>query len=337
MVAALTQGVDMNESYNPPIPSYNEEAARTAMADSERIAAIVRPGINQDSDHDWEDTLNKIMWTRQQEQLFAEVSRILDLDHLARLANAGRLHEPVLRRVVIDKSVSRLRRALARHMWEPKITQWLHSVLMDHLPPTYMAAYLDILQTLKSKMPALVDKMMLLRPVSSQPDLLAPVLKAAWEPCVAHKSRKLPGHAIIVIVPSSPSMNAPSSRLQRWYTLLATMANVVPIQVNLHVGSVEKQSVQSITEHMIAISRAKIQEIRNEVANRHIILVGFNAGAALALQVALVEPVNSVVCMGFAYNTANGVRGSPDDRILDLTTPVMFVLGQNSARSRYVL
>lgn len=324
----------MNESYNPPIPSYNEEAARVAMGETERIASISRSGINQDSDHDWEDTLNKAAWSREQDQLFSAVSRILDLDHLARLANAGRLHEPVLRRVVIDKSVARLRRALARYLWEPKITQWLHSVLMDHLPPTYMAAYLDILQTMKSKMPALVDKMMLLRPVSSQPELLAPVLKPSWEPCVAHKSRKLPGNAIIVIVPSTPHMNAPTARLQRWYTLLATMANVVPIQVNLHVGAAEKQSVQSITEHMIAISRAKIQEIRNEVANRHIILVGFNAGAALALQVALVETVNSVVCMGFAYNTTNGVRGNPDDRVLDLTTPVMFVLGQNSARSR---
>lgn len=304
------------------------------MGESERVAMVKRPGINQDSDHDWEDTLNKTMWSRDQDELFSAVTRILDLDHLARLANVGRLHEPVLRRVVIDKSVARLRRSLARYQWEAKLTQWLHSVLIDHLPPYYMAAYLDILQTMKSKMPALVDKMMLLRPVSSQPDLFAPVLKPSWEPCIAHKSRKLPGQAIIVIVPSSPAMSAPSTRLKRWYTLLATMANVVPIQINLHVGSVEKQSVQSVTEHMIAISRAKIQEIRNEVANRHIILVGFNAGAALALQVALVEPVNSVVCMGFAFHTMNGTRGAPDDRVLDLITPVMFVLGQNSARSR---
>lgn len=49
---------------------------------------------------------------------------------------------------------------------------------------------------------------------------------------------------------------------------------------------------------------------------------------------ALTENVNSIICMGFAYNTMNGVRGAPDDRILDITTPVLFVLGQNSARSR---
>lgn len=137
-----------------------------------------------------------------------------------------------------------------------------------------------------------------------------------------------------MIVPSSPVMTAPTSRMQRWYSLFRTMANIVPVQMNILGTVMQKHSLQSVTEHMISISRAKIQEIRNEVPNRQIILVGFNAGASLALQVALVESVNCVVCMGFSYNTVNGVRGAPDDRILDITTPVLFVQGQNSARSR---
>lgn len=82
------------------------------------------------------------------------------------------------------------------------------------------------------------------------------------------------------------------------------------------------------------MSRAKIQKIRNQSPNRHIILAGFDAGAAIALQVALVERVNSIVCLSFAFNTLNGVRGMPDDRILDITTPVLFVIGQNAQRSR---
>lgn len=82
------------------------------------------------------------------------------------------------------------------------------------------------------------------------------------------------------------------------------------------------------------MTRAKIQEIRNQIPNRHIILAGCNAGAAIALQVALVETVNSIVCLGFAFNTLFGVHGEPDDRILDLTTPVLFVIGQNAQRSR---
>lgn len=112
------------------------------------------------------------------------------------------------------------------------------------------------------------------------------------------------------------------------------MANVVPIQMNIVGKLIQHQPIQTVAEQMIAVSRAKIQEIRHESSNRHIILVGFNAGAAVALQVALVENVNSVICIGFAFNTLNGARGQPDDKILDLTTPVMFVLGQNSERSR---
>lgn len=40
------------------------------------------------------------------------------------------------------------------------MTQWLHSVLIDNLPRPYLSAYIDALQTLKAKVPTLVDKMM---------------------------------------------------------------------------------------------------------------------------------------------------------------------------------
>lgn len=102
----------------------------------------------------------------------------------------------------------------------------------------------------------------------------------------------------------------------------------------LAANALHKQPIDQVAEHIVSISRAKIQELRTEQPSRHIILIGFNAGAALALQIALAENVNSIVCMGFAYNTVNGVRGAPDDHILDITTPIMFVIGQNSARSR---
>lgn len=84
---------------------------------------------------------------------------------------------------------------------------------------------------------------------------------------------------------------------------------------------------------MVAVTRAKIQDVRQEAPNRPIILVGFNAGAALAIQIGLVEAVSSIVCLGFAYNTVNGTRGAPDDHITGVTAPVLFVIGQMSART----
>lgn len=140
----------------------------------------------------------------------------------------------------------------------------------------------------------------------------------------------MPNQPVILIVPSGPSSGHISPRHQKFYALFASMASVVPVQC--HVLGLNKQGLPYITEQLMSVTRAKIQEIRAETSSRPIILLGFNAGAALALQIAHVESVTCVVCMGFAYNTVHGVRGAPDDRILDITTPILFVVGQNSAK-----
>lgn len=323
--------IDLEESYNPPIPSYNEEGAKSAMLESETVTRAVR-NLNAE-DVDWEEKINKIGWTVQQIRLFSKITKLLDMDRLARLTIADKQHEPVHRRMVIDKSVGRMRQALASVSWDPRLTQWIHGLLMESLPPSYLAAYIDILQTLKAKLPNLVDKMIFGRPLNINQELLGPVLKKPWEPVVAHKNRKLPGQPYIVVVPSGPNLSSPSSRLQKWYALFATMASVVPITMPPQGGNQHRQSVQTVSEQMVAVTRAKIQDVRQEAPNRPIILVGFNAGAALAIQIGLVEAVSSIVCLGFAYNTVNGTRGAPDDHITGVTAPVLFVIGQMSART----
>lgn len=264
--------------------------------------------------------------------LYRQVANILDYDQLARLAVSGRQNEGIIRRCSVDKSVSRMRAALAAVHWDIQLTQWLHGLLSENLPPSYMASYLDILQTLRAKVPTLVEKMLAARPVSFNADYTQAVTKRPWGANVPTKQRKLPGQSpVIVVIPSSvysPSQQT-SSRMKRWFSLLNTMANVIPIQ-----NAPRQPSLEHVTEQLVAATRTKIQELRSELPNRHIILVGINAGAAIALQVALVETVSSIVCMGFAYNTLKGVRGAPDDRILDITIPILFVLGDNSARSR---
>lgn len=271
-------------------------------------------------------------WSKQQLGLFRQVANILDYDQLARLAIVGKPNEGVIRRCSVDKSVSRIRLALASVQWDVRLTQWLHNLLSDSLPPSYMASYLDLLQSLRAKVPTLVDKMIAGRPVSFNQDYLQAITKRPWGANVPTKQRKLPGQQpVIVIIPSSvysPSQ-PPSSRLKRWFSLFSTMTTVVPIQ-----HAPRQPSLEHVSEQLVAATRSKIQELRAEMPNRNIVLAGINTGAAIALQVALVETVSSIVCLGFAYNTLKGVRGSPDDRVLDITTPILFVLGENSARSR---
>ena len=116
-------------------------------------------------------------------------------------------------------------------------------------------------------------------------DLLAPILRRPWQPAIASKNRKLPGQPLIVVVPSAPKMSTTPSRAQKLYSLFSTMASVLPIQLNINTPSGFKQSLQSVAEQMISVTRTKLQDLRMENPNRPLILVGFNAGAALAMQV----------------------------------------------------
>lgn len=148
---------------------------------------------------------------------------------MARLANDKRQNEPVHRRVAVDKSSSRMRRALASVAWEPKTTQWLHTLLMEHLSPSYMASYLDIMQTLKTKLPTLIDKMLFSRPLNNSQELLAPVMKKRWQPEILAKSRHLAHNAIMVAVPTMPTSGPVPERMQNWYQSLASITQVVQI------------------------------------------------------------------------------------------------------------
>lgn len=155
------------------------------MEEFEKVALSVK--TTSSDDENWEDRIKKFNWTKLEHTLFDAVTNVLDQDHLARLANKDRPNEPVLRRSIIDKSVSRLRKALTKVGWSLKLIQWIHVLLMDNLSPSYMACYLDILQTLKSKVPALADRLMFGRPINQNQDILGPVLKRAWEPQVTPK------------------------------------------------------------------------------------------------------------------------------------------------------
>lgn len=81
-----------------------------------------------------------------QSRLFHRVVRVLQSDRLARLAHHSHGHEPVLRRVTVDKTARRLRQIYASVAWQSKYTQWLHSILIDNMHASYLVSYLDALQ-----------------------------------------------------------------------------------------------------------------------------------------------------------------------------------------------
>lgn len=83
-----------------------------------------------------------------QNRVFNSTVNIMNSDYMARLAVAGSHNEPIVRRNIIDKSVIRFRQLMASVLWDTKLAQWLHVLLLDNLSTIYLTIYLDILQVI---------------------------------------------------------------------------------------------------------------------------------------------------------------------------------------------
>lgn len=142
--------------------------------------------------------------------------------------------------------------------------------------------------------------------------------------------RRLTSNPIILLVPSGPSVPSQpvTARMEYWKTLLSSMGQLI----NVNIPYRPEQPASEVLQLIKTSIRDKIRDTMRKKFNelRPLLLVGFNQGSLIAVHSALDNPgqVAAVVCLGFPLTSVNGFRGDLDDPMLDLTIPVLFVVGQ---------
>jgi hypothetical protein len=131
----------------------------------------------------------------------------------------------------------------------------------------------------------------------------------------------MPGIAFLL----APGAGAPSShpRMRTFARLLASIGRVEPFD---YLYAIDGGKRPDPLPKLIAAHRAALASLR-EKHDGPIVLAGKSMGGRIGCHVALVEPVEAVICLGYPLCGAGDRSKLRDQVLLELRTPAMFVQG----------
>jgi len=337
-------------------PPYDPQQAYKVMHECDKFVSFANPRLASGGEEDelagWEESIPREGWSPAQAKLFSKVMKVLTQDRLARLALEGQDSEPVLRRIAVDRAAKRVRAVLAAPpcVWDTRLVQWLQALLTARLPRPYLAAWLDVLQTLRARLPALVERLVAAPAGGFHLDSAARrvsreglhlLLRRPWDPAATGLTRRrlarLPGAPVLVVAPPGPQdPRAASRRMRLWNNQLGCLGKVIVINVNLGPRGEAREGRAPANHYlyqMVTATLNKVREIKHSAEARPVVLLGWGVGAAIAAHVAGVERLAGLVCLGFPVSTLAGCRGQAGDPLLELKTPVLFVVGERCSQA----
>lgn len=293
----------------------------------------------------WEDNINKQRWNKLERTLFERALSILYTNRLSRLTYEGTVQEYVQKIISTEKSVAEMHHLLTNYThWDISLSQWLHGLFISNLPDDYLASYIDILEKLKQIAPTFVNDMISANSIGRSKEEIKSKSINLDEPVdpfnymlITYPPLKLPKNPVIILVPDFPGYCIQSNtRTYDWMNDLSYLAEVdvalaakVPWDYEEY-SREEELDIETSLEAMVDAARSKVVSVRSEDPNRPIILAGVGVSAAIACQVAVLEKVEGLVCIGFIVNSSEVKRGYEGDCILGLECPTVFVTGQLS-------
>ena len=123
----------------------------------------------------------------------------------------------------------------------------------------------------------------------------------------------------------APGAGAPSShpRMRTFARLLGSLGRVEPFD---YPYMIERRGRPDPLPKLIAAHRAALAALR-EKHDGPIVLAGKSMGGRVGCHVALVEPVEAVICLGYPLCGAGDRSKLRDQVLVELRTPILFIQG----------